>query len=240
MDLNDQSKRRLAQLGGVLVLAVAVVLVAIVVSSGGGSKDKAPNPVKTGAVAGRSESSAMLAGIPQKGVTLGSPDAKVTVVEFADLQCPYCKEYSLQTLPQIVQDYVRDGKVKIEFRSLSFLGPDSVTAAKFAAGAAAQDKLWNFVDVFYFNQQEENTGYATEAFINKIASAVNGLDAAKARAHADTSGQRSLDEADALAQKYGVTGTPTLVVGRTGGTLKKVDGFDLGSVRSAIDSALAA
>ena len=77
----------------------------------------------------------MLAGIPQSGIYLGNPAAPVPLVEFADLQCPFCREYTLQTLPQLVQDYVRTGKVRMEFRNLSFLGKDSVTAGRAAAAA---------------------------------------------------------------------------------------------------------
>jgi len=238
MTLTDRTRRRLFQLGAVLTLAVALVLVAIVVS---GDKDSSTPKKQPGeVVAGQRESSAMLAGIPQSGITLGDPKAKVTVVEFADLQCPFCREYSLQTLPLIVQDYVRSGKVKIEFRTLSFIGADSVSAGKFAAGAAAQDKLWNFVDVFYFNQKQENSGYATAQFIHKVARAVKGLDAGAAQAHADSRGAAALTAANQLAERYGVTGTPTLVVGRTGGTLTKVDGFSTDAVKGAIDKALAA
>ena len=108
----------------------------------------------------------MLAGIPQSGIYLGSPSAPVRLVEFADLQCPFCREYTLQTLPQLVQDYVRSGKVRMEFRDLAFLGKDSVTAGRHAAAAGEQNKLWNFIDVFYFNQGEENSGYVTPSFLH--------------------------------------------------------------------------
>ena len=76
----------------------------------------------------------MLAGIPQNGIYLGNANAPVRLVEFADLQCPFCREYTLQTLPQLVQDYVRSGKVRMEFRDLAFLGKDSVTAGRHRRG----------------------------------------------------------------------------------------------------------
>lgn len=163
----------------------------------------------------------------------------VESVEFADLQCPYCKEYALQTLPRIVQDYVRNGKAKLEFQTMSFLGPDSVSAGKVVAGAAAQNKLWNFVDVFYFNQGAENSGYATDDFMRKLAKGVAGMDYDKAKADGDARGPAALQEANTLANRYGVTGTPTLVVGRTGGKLEKVEGFTYDAVKGAIDKALA-
>jgi protein-disulfide isomerase len=206
----------------------------------GGGNDKSPAGAAAGApVTGVKESTAMLAGVPQSGKTLGDPKAPVTMIEFADLQCPFCKEYSLQTLPRIVQDYVRAGKVRLELHLLTFLGEDSVRGAAVANAAALQDKLWNFTDLFYFNQGEEKTGYATDAFLRKIADAVPGLDADKA--FADRTQQSVVAEnaaADALAGRYGVTGTPSFVVGPTGGDLQLVDGFDLGSIKAALDGAL--
>lgn len=70
------------------------------------------------------------------------------MTEFADLQCPFCREYALEALPTIVKDYVRTGKVRLVFQNLSCLGDDSVTAGKVAAAAAAQNHLWDFIDLF--------------------------------------------------------------------------------------------
>lgn len=233
-------KQRLAILGGI-VAAIAVVVVVVIVATGGGSDDKAgPQGAGTGGgLAGVTESRAMLTGVPQSGATLGSPSAPVTMLEFADLQCPYCQEYSLQTLPRIVQDYVRTGKVKMELHLLTFLGPDSIRGAQVANLAAEQNKLWNFADLFYFNQGKEQTGYATDDFLRKLAGAVPGLQTAKLFSAPITDTPTAKDAAaDALAAKYGVTGTPTFVIGKTGGTLSKVEGFDYNSVKSAIDAAL--
>ena len=167
--------------------AAVLVVVAIVVSGGGSDKAKSrPGAAQkaTGAIPGQKESAEMLAGIPQSGIYLGNPAAPVRLVEFADLQCPFCREYTLQVLPQLVQDYVRSGKVRMEFRNLSFLGKDSVTAGRARRPRPAQqNKLWNFIDVFYFNQGEENSGYVTPSFLQRIDKAA-GVDAAKADAFA--------------------------------------------------------
>ena len=64
-----------------------------------------------------------LLGIPQAGVVLGDPNAPVTLVEWADLQCPFCREWSTAAFPALVHDYVRTGKLQIVFRGLAFLGP---------------------------------------------------------------------------------------------------------------------
>ena len=236
-------RRRLRMLLAALGAAAVLVVAAIVVS--GGSSDKAksrPGAAQkaTGAIPGEKESAAMLAGIPQTGIFLGNPAAPVRVVEFADLQCPFCRDYSLQVLPQLVQDYVRSGKVRMEFRSLSFIGKDSVTAARAAAGAAQQNRLWNFVDVFYFNPGEENSGYVTPGFVQRIHKAA-GVDAAKADAFAASSASlKPLSAANALADQYSVQSTPTILVGKRGGKLTAVqaDPTDTSAFKSAIDGAL--
>jgi protein-disulfide isomerase len=238
-----QRRRRLITLGAVLAAAAVVVVVAIVVSGGGGDNaSDRPQAAQTasGAIPGQKESGEMLAGIPQKGIYLGKSDAPVRLVEFADLQCPICREYALQTLPQLVQDYVRTGKVRMEFRDLSFLGKDSVTAGRAAAAAAQQNKLWNFTDVLYFNQGEENSGYVTQSFVDRINKAA-GVDAAEADAFAKSDASKEpLGAANTLANQYGVNATPTILVGKRGGDLKAVDAdaTDVSAYKSAIDAVL--
>src|SRR4051812_47968324 len=63
-------------------------------------------------------------GIRQSGYALGSPNAPVTVVEFADMQCPFCAEFDREVLPTVLQRYVRTGKVRVELRTMAFLGED--------------------------------------------------------------------------------------------------------------------
>jgi protein-disulfide isomerase len=238
-------KRRLALLGGVLAVAAVLVVVAIVVSGGGGSSGDADSRAAKvtkdqGAVSGQKEASEMLAGVKQDGIFLGDPKAPVRFVEFADLQCPFCREYALQTMPVLVQDYVRAGKVRMEFRDLAFIGKDSQLAGRWAAAAAQQGRLWNFTDIFYFNQGEENTGYVTEAFLTKIARAA-GVDPVKAKAYAGTSAADApITEATTLAQRFGVNSTPAFLVGKRGGGLAKVDAgpTDTDKLKAAIDSQL--
>jgi protein-disulfide isomerase len=238
-----QRRRRLRILMAAAGAAAVVVVIAVVVSGGGGGSAKSrPGAAQkaTGAIPGQKESAEMLAGIPQSGRFLGKPDAPVQVIEFADLQCPICREYSLQSLPTLIQDYVRTGKVRMEFRNLSFLGDDSVTAGQAASAAAQQNKLWNFADVLYYNQGEENSGYVTPSFLDRIYKA-SGVDAATAAKYASTkASQEPLAEANTVANRYGVNSTPTILVGKRGATPKLVDAAatDVGAYKSAIDAAL--
>ncbi|MBI5106654.1 MAG: thioredoxin domain-containing protein [Solirubrobacterales bacterium] len=232
-------RRRLFQLGAVLLGAVAIVAVAIALSSGGGDDGGSSGG---GEVAGAKETTEMLAGIPQDGITLGKADAPVTLVEFADPQCPFCKEYAMNAVPPLVEKYVRTGKVKMQLQVLTFVGADSKKAGQALAGAAQQDKLWNAAHLVYFNQGQENTGYVTDEWINGILGAIPGLDVDKALS--DASGApaaKELQTADAAAQKNGIMSTPSFLLGPTGGTLKKVELQELTSdaMSKEIDKALA-
>jgi len=130
-----------------------------------------------------------------------------------DPQCPVCAEASQKTLPALIDGYVRTGKVKLQARTLHFIGNDSVRAARFAAGAEQQGRLWDFVDLFYKNQGPENSGYVTDAFIEDLATQIPGLDYAKMQA--DMSAplvEQQLGEAQQQAAKFGVDSTPSFLI----------------------------
>jgi protein-disulfide isomerase len=182
----------------------------------------------------------VVAGIPERNGVLGNPDAPVTVTEYLDLQCPVCREASTTTLPALVEDYVRTGKIKLQARTLQFIGPDSVKAAKVAAGAEQQDRLWPFLEAFYARQGQENSGYATDGFLREVAAA-SGVDASKALAQANSSFAASrLDRANGDASRLGIDATPTLTVKRGNGPERGLDAnaLDPASVAAALDKEL--
>jgi protein-disulfide isomerase len=223
--------KRLLQV--VAVAAVAVVIAAVVSSSGGSTSTP---PSSTGGA----EAAALFRGIPERNGVLGDPEALLTLTEFVDLQCPFCAQVSTTTLPTIVNDYVRSGKVKLEARTLHFLGPDSTVAAQVAAGAERQGKLWPFLEVFYAGQGQENSGYVTDEFLRRVA-ADAGVDADAALAQANGSfAQRRLDRANADGRKLGVDSTPTLVVSGNGRAphVLDADPLDPQAVSAALDREL--
>ena len=197
--------RRLKMLGTALAGALVIVVAAILVSQGHDAKTAKPK------TAGQSAS--LFAGIPQSGTTLGNPKAPVTVTEYADLQCPYCQQFTTTQLPSVVQDYVRTGKARLVFRNLTFIGPDSGKAGRFAAAAGMQNKLWDFIDRFYANQQTENSGYVTPGFLRKVAAEVRGLNVGKAFTDSrQASTLTALNSAATAARIDGVNSTPTFVI----------------------------
>src|ERR1700730_17646538 len=175
-------RRRLQVLAGAILGAVALGSVAVALTSGGGSA----NAASGGKLNGTSISRSLFAGIPPHGTVLGQPNALVRVIEFADLQCPYCQEYTVQALPSLVRDYVRTGKVQMQFEDLSFIGAGSVQAGHYAVAAAAQNKLWNFIDLMYLNQGTENSGYVTPAYLRRLLQATPGVNVSAALSASQT------------------------------------------------------
>ena len=235
----EQAKKRrniiIASVVGLAVIAVAVVLIA-----GGGSDDSKSTASSGGTVAGLAETNALLKGIPQDAGSLGQKDAPITMTEFADLQCPFCKQFALTTYPIIVNKYVATGKLRVEFKTLTFIGPDSEKAARAAAAAGQQKRESYFTQLWYFNQGQENSGYATDEFINKIWKAA-GVDPTQAKKFADSQASMvPVVAAQKGAEKYGVVSTPTFLIGETGKPQTKfdVDLSDADAFKAAIDELL--
>jgi protein-disulfide isomerase len=217
-------RKRLSVLGGLVAAALVIVLAAVLISSGGSDDKGSGGGGDASSIQGAADTKSLIGGIPQDGITLGKADAPVTIVEFADPQCPYCAQYTVDEMPKVVQDYVRTGKAKMELRWLNFIGPDSVKAAAVLQATAAQGKMWEAADLFYRNQGEENSGYVTDDFLTAILNGA-GADASKAISGAGaTTVSQGIGEAKTLASRYGVDSTPTVLVGPTGGDLAKVDG----------------
>jgi protein-disulfide isomerase len=213
-------RKRLGILGAVAaVAAVAVVVLALVA---GGDDGTGGEDGGAGAATG-TETSQLLDGIPQEGSRLGDPDAPVVLTEFADLQCPFCAQYSNEVLPQLVEEYVRTGQMRMEMRLLRFIGPDSDRAARVASYAGEQDRLWHFVDVFFRNQGPEGTGYATDEFLSSIAEAA-GLDGdAAVEAIQTPETERLITQSEQEAQAAGISSTPTFTVQRGDGEARQLD-----------------
>jgi protein-disulfide isomerase len=212
------ARRRRRSLGGILTAVIVVVVATVAISSAGGR----PNSATGGRLNAAALSASLFAGIPQHGTVLGNANAPVRLVEFADLQCPYCDEYSVHALPALVRDYVRTGKVSMRFENLSFIGPGSVAAGRAAAAAAQQDRLWNFIDLMYLNQGEENSGYVTPSYLRRLLDAVPGLnEPAALDASAAPSAAAALTQANAVATQDGVNATPSFLIGKAGGPLRQ-------------------
>lgn len=227
---NRPSGRSVVLAFGVAV-ATAVALIAVAVIS---RKDSSTPPPTTASPV------VALTGIPQQGAVLGDPGAKVTLIEYADPQCPACRLYTEEFFPTLVDDYVRPGKVKTEFRGFPFIGDDSVRALGFLLAAGEQDKLWNLAEALYRYQGRENSGWVTDDLVRRLAGRIRGLDVDElfAAAGSERITQRA-DAAEATATTAGIKGTPTFLVAIGSEQPYLVQFGSVEQMRAALDDALA-
>jgi protein-disulfide isomerase len=166
----------------------------------------------------------------------------VTLVEYIDLQCPFCQQFETELMPDIVAKYVRTGKVKVETRIVAFIGPDSQKGRKAAIAAGLQNKASQFMELLYFNQGTENTGWLDDSLIATAAASIRGMNVRKLVSDMDSSTVSStakrFDEEEAADK---VRATPTIFVGKSGTKGKVVplkSPTDKATLVDAIDTAL--
>jgi protein-disulfide isomerase len=215
----------------VLGAAVGLVAAAIALSSHGGGDGVAAR--RSASAPGR-DVTRILRGIPQDGLRLGRPDAPVLLVEFADLQCPFCREFAAESWPAIVRRYIRTGKVRMELRLLDILGPQSAKANQAVMAAALQDRMWDASMRFYDVQGQEGSGYVTDGFLRGVLSGVHGLDAARAmRDRTSPAVRDALASVHSLQSRYAVSSTPTLMIGTDVNDLRPLGAGVIGSDKLA-------
>lgn len=202
---------RLGLLAAAAAVAVVVVVAAIVISQSGADDEEASSPPRVERIA-------------QDGVSLGDPDAPATLVEFADLQCPFCAEFATGELPRVIDEYVRPGRLRLELRLLAFLGPDSVRGRQVAHAAALQDRMWGYTDRFFRDQGPENSGYATDAFLQRLARQTPGLDVEQlSQAFGNAEAEALTRQAERLGRQLQVDGTPSFYLVRDGGEPEQIE-----------------
>jgi protein-disulfide isomerase len=216
----SRQRRRMQMLGGVVLAAVAIVAVAIALSVGGSTTTSAPkNLAGTKAHSTVSPTNSLLAGIPQSAATLGEPSAKVTLTEYGDLQCPVCADFSETAEKTLISKDVRQGQVRLIYKSLATAtlnGPNpgvfpTQQAAAYAAGL--QNRAWYYILDFYQLQGTENTNYVNASYLNGIARLVPGLNFAKWSSDRTSSTlSQQVNTEESAAKTLGLNSTPTLIV----------------------------
>lgn len=145
-------------------------------------------------------------------LALGDADAPVTMVMFTEFQCPYCGKFARDTQPELIERFVDEGTLRLEWRDLPYLGAESTIAAKAGRAAAAQERFWDFQEAMFADQAPPNSGAHTKDNLAAVADGL-GMDAARFRedmasAEAMSSIQADIDEGVGV----GITGTPAFVI----------------------------
>ncbi len=165
----------------------------------------------------------------------GNPNAKLTIVNFSDYQCPFCGRFYKDVETQIIKDYVDTGKAKYVFKNLAFLGQESTDAANAALCAKEQNKFWEYHATLFENQKGENQGDFAKDKLKKFAADL-GLNATQFNDCLDKQKYNAQVQADvAEANKNGFQSTPSTAVG----TVPLVGALPYAQFKTAIDAELA-
>lgn len=217
----------------IIAVAVAAVVIvgAFIITNQGGTKTvplAAPNPPVGSALTPAS--------IPVNGFTLGDASATHTIDIYEDFQCPYCRDFTVDTEPQIIANYVATGKAKLVWHDLVIIdsnvgGTESLDAANAARCAEDQGMFWPYHDWLYANQYSEGSGAFTKDRLKTIAQLAGIPDLTKFNSCVDSGTHNSDIQSETAALTY--KSTPTIVVDGTA-----TSGFDYPTVSAALDSAL--
>lgn len=155
---------------------------------------------------------------------LGDPSAPITIIEFGDYQCFFCNKFFHETENQILDNYIKTGKVKMLFKDFTIIGQDSVTAAHAAHCAGEQGKFWEYHDTLYNNWTGENNGWASPENQLKFANDL-GLDMEAFTECASSGRYMKMIQAGAEdAKTVGFTGTPGFIIVGVNNKIVKIPG----------------
>lgn len=150
--------------------------------------------------------------LPTNIPVLGDAKAKLTMIEFGDFQCPYCKQFFDQSFSEIKSKYIDTGKIKFIFVNFAFLGDESVLASEAAMCAQDQNRFWDFYNTLYQNQKGENQGYFIIPKLEQFAVGLKLDSSAFNSCLENHTHKQNVTDQLSLARSYGVTGTPSFFI----------------------------
>lgn len=205
-------------LGPLLVIAVIAMLAMLAQPSDqpAGNSANAATETAEGRADGQGNTFAALARRQQDDpAALGKTDAPVVVIEYSDFQCSFCSQHARVTSPRLIREYVDKGLVRIEWRDLPYLGPESRTAAAAGRAAGAQGKFWEFHDAVYARDGRGDSAALDDEALRAIATSI-GLDLGRFEADRTSAAIHAAIERDTQeAISMGLTGTPAFIIGNT-------------------------
>jgi protein-disulfide isomerase len=231
-------KKRLYMLGGagaVVVLVIAVILLA-------GSdvfKDKTNGSKKVDGVAGLAETKELTQGLQQTGTLLGNPNAPVTIHEFADVKCPACQQFEVNSQKENVDKLVKTGKANLRVHLVNIIDPnvgteDGAKGRIAVNNLAASNQFFTMLSMNYFNQGDESTTWITENKYKDVAK-VAGIDPSKINFR-ETPGSRELAaEADSKFKALGASGTPAFFVQARGTNAYKAVDSSVSAIEAGVN-----
>jgi protein-disulfide isomerase len=233
--VSEETPRRRPRLVGLVALALVVGLIgfAIVsISIGTGTEDGGDIQIT-----GAAEIQSLLGGIQEDGPRLGNPNAPVTIQVFNDLQCDPCSGWNQQVIVPLIAGPVRDGSVQLIYHNFPMTESGFFLGAYGAAAAAKQDYEWQFVELFFRNQDEAKKHGADQTFLNNIARGVGISSFNVEQWQRDMNGSditSTLEADEQITAERKLPVGPAVVVGGPSGTRQLTESPSLAEVQAAI------
>jgi protein-disulfide isomerase len=229
--MSDEAPRRRPRLVGLIVLALCVGVLgfAIVsISVGTGTEGQIR-------ITGAEETQSLLGGIQQDGARIGPGDAPVTVQVFNDLQCDPCSDWNRDVVAPLIRGPVRAGQIQMIYHHFPMTESGYGLAGYGAVAAAKQDDEWQFIELFFLNQEQAKRGGATQDFLNNVARAILNFNVEQwQQDEKDADIQQTLEADDKLSAERQFPAQPAVVVGGPNGTRQLIDSPSLARVQAAI------
>jgi protein-disulfide isomerase len=192
-------------------------------------------------IAGIGDAQEIFGGVRQDGDRIGSPDAPVSLQLFDDLQCSSCRDQFLSTIPTLVEDYVRPGDLRMNYRHYSFSPLPQELGFLGAEAAADQDYAWPYIYIFFRNQDEAERVGIDEDYLASIAGSIPELDVPAWRDYLRSeSGAAEIRERlaryEELGANLGIRAQPAAIINGPTGTETLQDSPDLAQITAAIDA----
>ncbi len=233
--MSEEAPRRRPRLVGLIALALVIGLIgfAIVsISIGTGTEDAGDIQIT-----GAAEVQSLLGGIQQDGARLGSPDAPVTVQVFNDLQCDPCSDWNREVVVPLIGGPVRDGDLQLIYHNFPMTESGFFLGAYAAVAAAKQDYEWQFVELFFANQDAAKKHGADQEFLNNIARGVGVVNFNVEQWQRDMNDDditTTLEDDEKITAERRLPVGPAVVVGGPNGTQQLEESPSLAEVEAAI------
>ena len=234
------NRNRLILVAAAVGAAALVAGVLILVAGKSSSSTVTTTTATTATTATTKTAASLFAGIPQHGDMLGKATAPVTLIVYEDPQCPFCRNWNVETLPTVIDQFVRTGRINLVYRGVVIIGPDSVRGLRAIYAAAKQNKLWTVADALYARQGAENSGWITNGVILAAARDAGANGPAIIAGMGASTVDAALNAAQQQARADKLQGTPTFIVQRPPAVAQQlpVPGLDPASFVAALSAAL--
>jgi protein-disulfide isomerase len=229
--MSEEAPRRGPRLVGLLVLALILGLLgfAIVsISVGTGTEGQIT-------ITGAEETQSLLGGLQQDGARIGPGDAPVTVQVFNDLQCDPCSNWNRDVIVPLIRGPVRAGQIQMIYHHFPMTESGFGLASFGAVAAAKQDDEWQFIELFFLNQEKAKTGGATQEFLDNVSRAILNFNVEQwQQDENDSDVKQTLEDDDKLSADRQLPAQPAVVVGGPNGTRQLIESPSLAQVQAAI------